>query len=124
MPEFFCHLHHSLNKAYSTIRQNITAAYQRNETRYDQTTTNIHFTVGDQVWLYVPAVKTGTSKKLSSLWCGPYTVIDRVSSVNYKIQLLGVLSKTTIVHYNRLKHCFGTPKSSSINISQSAPTNS
>ena len=80
--------------------------------------------VGDQVWLYtyVPAVKTGRTKKLASLWCGPNTVIDRVSPVNYKIQLLGVPSKTSVVHHNRLKHCFGTPKSPPVNTLQSDPT--
>ena len=33
-------------------------------------------TVGDRVWLYVPAVKQGRTRKLVSLWCGPYTVIN------------------------------------------------
>ena len=27
--------------------------------------------VGDRVWLFVPAGKNGTTKKLSSLWRGP-----------------------------------------------------
>ena len=34
------------------------------------------------MWLFNPAIKTGHTKKLSSLWRGPYTVIDRLSSVN------------------------------------------
>ena len=49
----------------------------------------IDFKIGDRVWLFNPAIKTGHTKKLSSLWRGPYTVIDRLSSVNYKIQLIG-----------------------------------
>ena len=52
-----------------------------------------------------------------------YTVIDRTSPVNYKIQLLGVPLKTLVVHYERLKHCFGTPKFPPTNNSQS-PQNS
>ena len=47
---------------------------------------------------------------MSSLWRGPYTVIDKLSALNYHIQLLGVPNKTLVVHHNRLKHCFGTPQ--------------
>lgn len=110
IPKFVSDLNRSLAQVYSTVRQSIDVAHQRNKTRYDQHSVYTHFTIGDQVWLYVPAVKTGTTKKLASLWRGPYTVIDRINSVNYKIQLLGVHSKTLIVHHNRLKHCFCTPK--------------
>ena len=42
-----------------------------------------------------------------------YTVIDRLSSVNYKIQLIGT-TKIQIVHRNRLKICYGDPERSSI----------
>ena len=45
------------------------------------------------------------------MWRGAYTVVDKLSPVTYQIQLLGIPSKTLIVHHNRLKHCFGTPKS-------------
>ena len=51
--------------------------------RYDTKSVNVPYQVGDQVWLYVPSVKSGNTKKLASLWCGPYTVIDRINSVNY-----------------------------------------
>lgn len=64
--------------------------------------------VGDRVWLYVPAVKVGRSKKLSSLWRGPYTIIGRTSSVNYRIQLIGS-TVVLVVHRNRLKLCHGEP---------------
>ena len=53
---------------------------------------------------------SGNTKKLVSLWRGPYTVIDRINSVNNKIQLISQPAKTLMVHHNRLKHCFGTPR--------------
>ena len=38
------------------------------------------------MWLYVPAVKQGTTKKLSSFWRGPYTVTDRLNArLNYRM---------------------------------------
>ena len=72
MPEFVHHLHRSLNNAYSTMRENLHTAHQHNKARYDRSVTHIHFSVGNQVWLYVPAVKKGRTKKFSSLWHGPY----------------------------------------------------
>ena len=59
---------------------------------------------------YVPSVKSGNTKKLASLWHGPYTVIDRINLVNYKIQLISQPAKTLVVHHNHLKLCFGTPQ--------------
>ena len=57
------------------------------------------FQIGEQVWLYNPAVKQGVSKMLSSLWRGPYTIIDHVGDVIYRIQLIGS-TQTLIVHGN------------------------
>ena len=110
LPQFVRDLHSSLRTVYSQVREAVKESHHCNKTRYDQHTANTHLSIGDQVWLYVPAVKTGTTKKLVSLWRGPYTVIDKLSAVNYRIQLLGVPTKTLVVYHNRLKHCFGTPK--------------
>ena len=59
--------------------------------------------------MYVPAIKSGLSRKLSSLWRGPCTVLDKVTNVNYKIQLIGS-TKCQIVHANRLKLYYGHPE--------------
>ena len=69
------------------------------------------YTFGNQLWLHVPAVKTGTSKKFASQWCGPYTIF---SVTNYLIKLIGSPSKNMVVHLNRLKLCYGTPQQSTI----------
>ena len=50
------------------------------------------------MWLFVPAVKQGKTKKLAFLWRGPYPVIDRINgALNYCIQLVGS-TKTVVVH--------------------------
>ena len=86
VPEFVRSLNHSLKTVYSHVRGSIKTAHQCNKARYDQLATITAFTIGDQVWLYNPAVKTGRTKKLASLWRGPYTIIDKLSPVNYRIQ--------------------------------------
>ena len=103
----------TLKGAYDTIRINLEVTQKKRKDAFDGQCAGIDFKIGDRVWLFNPAIKTGHTKKLSSLWRGPYTVIDRLSSVNYKIQLIGT-TKTQIVHRNRLKICYGDPERSTI----------
>ena len=77
VPVYVTDTHRSLQKAYTNVRQALHDAHQRNKSRYDSNSVNVPYQVGDQVWLYVPSVKSGNTKKLASLWRGPYTVIDR-----------------------------------------------
>ena len=60
------------------------------------------------MWLYVPAIKQGRMKKLSSLWRGPYTILDKIGSLTYRVQLIGS-AKILVVHRNRLKIYYGEP---------------
>jgi len=53
-------------------------------------------------------LKQGRTKKFLSLCKGSCTVIDKTSDTNYKIQLVGA-NKTSIVHENRMKLCYGKP---------------
>ena len=47
--------------------------------------------VGDRVWLYTPKTKVGLSKKLLHCWHGPYRLVEKLSSVTFKLQ--------TIIYY-------------------------
>jgi hypothetical protein len=57
---------------------------------------------GEYVWLHIPKVDKGISKKLAHRWYGPYEFITQTSPVNYEIKLVGS-TKTSIVHGIRLK---------------------
>ena len=97
----------SLRKIFSDGKSHLDKAHERSKKRYDKDARGETFAVGDQVWLYVPAVKWGRTKKLASFWRGPYMVIDRLNAaVDYRIQLVGS-TKTLKVHRNRLKRCYG-----------------
>ena len=85
VPAFVADLNRSLSAVYSTVHTNIHSAHQHSKARYDKKSTSNHYSVGDIVWFYNPAIKTGQTKKLASLWRGPYTVVDRTNSVNYRI---------------------------------------
>ena len=102
--------HYILPNAYAAVRTHITSAHQRNKEGYDNERPFSPYTVGDLVWLYLPAVKPGRTKKFASQWKGPYTVMDRNSEVNYRLKLVGSSAKSLVVHHNRLKSYYGTPQ--------------
>ena len=110
VPAFLDDLHRSLHSAYHTVRNHLQSAHQRNKQRYDKERSYTPFMVGNQVWLHVPVVKPGRTKKFTSQWRGPYTVMDRISTSNYRIRLIGSPAMDTVVHHNRLKLCYGTPQ--------------
>lgn len=109
LPHFVEETHQYFNDAYATVRSNLTQAHQRQKLAFDKKEHGETFRVGDRVWLYTPAVKEGRSRKLATQWRGPYTIVDKTSSVNYRIQLIGTTHQT-VVHRNRLKPVFGTPE--------------
>ena len=100
-PQYVQQLHHKFKDAFSLAREKVSTGQKRQKAAHDHRSQGTELKVGDRVWLYVPAVKSGRTKKLSSLWRGPYTVLDRTSPVNYRIQLIGSVV-SVVVHRNRL----------------------
>ena len=104
MPQCVQRLQQSLRHAFTLVHHhtnlthtNLTHKRQR-ERQYRGTASPAgDLKIGDRVWLFVPAVKTGRTKKFASLWRGPYTVLDTTSPVNYRIQLIGT-TKTLVVN--------------------------
>ena len=86
-------VHSKLKRAFEQTRDKLSTCQKRRKETHDRDTRGAEFKVGDRVWLYVPAIKPGKTKKLSSLWRGPYTVLDKTSPVNYSIQLIGGIYK-------------------------------
>ena len=84
-------------------------AHRKQKSAYDNKNREESFAVGDRVWLFVPVMKNGRTKKLSSLWPGPYTVVDKISPVNHQIQQIGGYWQP-VGHRNRLKLCYGEPE--------------
>jgi hypothetical protein len=60
----------------------------------------VTFDVGDEVYLYDPTTYEGLSSKLVNRWKGPYTVLERVNTVNY---IILKDNKPHTVHVHRLK---------------------
>jgi hypothetical protein len=76
------------------IRHNILAAQSRQKSYADVRRRDLEFAVGDQVLLRVSPTKGvvwfGVSGKLSPRYIGPFTILARVGSLAYRLQLAGV----------------------------------
>ena len=105
-PQFVQKLQQILKSSFIQVQQNLKTVHARQKRFRDQKTQDTKFHVGELVWLFVPTVKTGQTRTLASLWRCPYTVLDKLSAVTYKIQLIGSW-KTLAVQQNRLKLCLG-----------------
>ena len=68
---------------------------EREETKGD----GIEFNEGDIVFVYVPHVPAGFSRKIYPLWRGPYTVTARTGAYNYKVRKDG---KESVVNVRRM----------------------
>ena len=87
------------------MQQHLSQYYLCQTEAHDSKGTAAELQIGDVVWLYTPVVCQGTTKKFSSFWRGPYTTIDKLGPVNYKLQLVGG-TQSLVVHRNHIKLCY------------------
>ena len=81
-------------------------AQQHMKLYYGQHAKDNPFKVGHKVWIYNPAVKPSLSKKLCSLWHGPFCLVHQVTPASSKVcNLQGKLQKGS-VHVNLMKQYF------------------
>jgi transposase InsO family protein len=77
-------------------------ARQQYEKHYNTGRSPLEFSVGDSVWLYIPHISKGLSKKFSSPWCGPFRIAQKISPLLYELGR-GNGKLTQRVHIDRLK---------------------
>ncbi|RNA38462.1 Retrovirus-related Pol poly from transposon [Brachionus plicatilis] len=98
-----------LLKCYELVERTSGSRIHKFKFYADRNVRPADYTVGDRVWLLNDAKKKGVSKKLSRRWTGPYTVIEKMSDINYRIPP-DSKGKKKLVHVNRLKKCNSPPK--------------
>ena len=99
-------LQERLLEAHHQVRQNLKFAGESMKRLYDRGTKSTGFTEGDLVWLHNPRRRKGLSPKLLSPWEGPYTVLESISEVTYRIRR-GPRYRAKIVHVDRLWRYYG-----------------
>jgi hypothetical protein len=68
---------------------------------YDKNAREIQLKKGDLVYLYNPVAKRGLAKKFEYKYQGPYTILEKISPLIYRLQMEE--GKSIVVHMNRLK---------------------
>jgi hypothetical protein len=81
---------------------------------HDKQHHDVEFVVGDWVWLHLShqpttSVRLTVAVKLSTMYFGPYQILDKVGSVSYHLQLPAHAKIHNIFHVVFLKKFEGTP---------------
>jgi transposase InsO family protein len=100
----------TLRRVYKSVKAKLKTINQERE-QVNEGRKLLEFKDGDQVWLFVPQQdndKLKLSSKLQHLWKGPCTVLERISPVNYRLDLNGIDARQqsrmhNVVHVSRLK---------------------
>ncbi|CAC5417860.1 unnamed protein product [Mytilus coruscus] len=108
-PEYIDQLTSRMDKVHNVVRDRLVHAAAQHKRRYDLTSKNYQYKVGDGVMLKDSKKYKGRSPKCQFKWEGPFTVIKQLSDILYQIQE-GPKSKTKIIHVNRLKPCKVLPR--------------
>ena len=107
VPEYVAHVRNTLEAAFRAVRDRTQAQQRRQKTYYDRRCHGNPYSVGDLVWLHVPYVKRGQTRKLHRPWHGPYLIAKKLSDSTYRIKSIDGKRKRQrqIVHFDRLKPC-------------------
>lgn len=101
-PSFCEMLIPELQKVYMQVHENLVKVAEAQEAHRLKRATIKDIKVGDEVWLYTFAVKKNQCKKLAKFNTGPFSVLEKIGKTNFKIAPLQNLSKTEVVHVDRL----------------------
>lgn len=99
LPEYVNNLKTHLHQIREIVRQNLEKAQTNQKLQNDKGTKPRSFSVGDLVLLMMPS----SDQKLLGQWQGPYTVLQKVTPVTYKLELDPNRGTTQIYHVNHLK---------------------
>ena len=72
--------------AFQQARKQLAKSAKRQVAQHEKVTKVKELQVWHLVYLYVPQVKKGCTKKMSRLNQGPFRILKRISEVNYDIQ--------------------------------------
>ena len=92
-----------MSVAHELVKNNLTTIAQ---TRSKTIDIPFYFKLKDEVFLFSPVLSKNTPKSFQEFWKGPYTIVEIISPVCYKIQNNSNPTDTDIVYASRLKKKF------------------
>lgn len=100
--EYAFQLQNRIEKIHQFARENLQLSSDNMKRRYNKQSNILQLEHGDLVWLFNPKRSKGLCPKLQSKWEGPYSIVQKLNDVIFKIQK-NKNSKPKIVHHDRLK---------------------
>ena len=98
-----------MQRAHEATRLHLQAAQLRRNALYNSKLHGPRYKPGDNVWLHSAEIPKGLSPNFSSPWKGPYTFVQCLNGVTYKIKNKAN-QKETIVLYDHLKPLLQRPE--------------
>ncbi|KAL4578736.1 hypothetical protein LXL04_014867 [Taraxacum kok-saghyz] len=103
-----------LHRLRRIIKENLTRAQQRMASHTNTHRLDMEFQVGDRVFLRLRdyrqhSVHYRTTKKLSKRFYGPFTILERIGKVAYRLELPPGARIHPVFHITLLRQAFGEP---------------
>ncbi|XP_067305997.1 uncharacterized protein [Pseudorasbora parva] len=93
-----------IDRVMPLVRENLSKAQQAQQRHYDRAAQPREFQPGDRVMVLVPS----SACKFLASWKGPYTVLERMGPVTYRLRQPGRRQTEQLYHINLLKKWVGT----------------
>ena len=69
-----------MSEAWTRAKKMIEKAQKKQKTQHDKRSKNANFQVGDRVYVFMPAMKSGPAHKLACPYRGPYRIVELYSN--------------------------------------------
>ena len=99
-------------KSHRDVRRNLEVAQRRQKDKFDRRVRHTTYKPGNLVLRYNPQLKAGAPKKFHQFWVGPFSVLEQVAEVTYRISNRKKSKRSSVVHFNNLRLYQGKPEES------------
>ncbi len=99
------HMRERLEKMTEVVQENLSRARKRQKHWYNQNARTRRLKQGDQVLVLLPSA----TNKLTAQWQGPYSVVQPMGRVNYKIDMHDKRKRYRTFHINMLRKWHPSP---------------
>ena len=95
----------AMSSAWKLAQENLQKAQKKQKCQHDKRARNTEFTVGDRVFVYMPAIRSGPAYKLTRPYKGPYQVVSTHSNGVELQSVQQPKTKPIRVALNRVRRC-------------------
>ena len=94
-----------MSETWANAKQMVQKAQKKQKAHHDRTSQNTDFRVGDRVFVFIPAMKSGPAHKLACPYKGPYRIIELYPNGAELVLIRRPKLRTIRVALNRIRRC-------------------